>query len=430
MFVSHTEESVVRNVTVQDVLSGTAKLPFTTRSTWLTAQSECPNLRRVHSHLKQGTRPSKKLTNIKDVKRYLNVCTLGKDGLVVVRRETPFLPTRECTVIPREILPGLLTALHIKLEHPTANQLKKVVERFFYALDLDSYIVASTSACDICSSLQKMPHAMIEQSTSDPPTMIGFNYSADVIKREKQNLLVVRENTTSYTSGCIVNDEKQDTLREGIIQLSLELKPLAGPPAVIRTDPAPGFAALQNDTILRKHNLSIECGRTKNPNKNPIGEKAVQELEEEILRKEPHGGSVSPFTLAIVINNLNSRIRSNGLSAREMWTQRDQYTNAQLPISDMLLIQGKHQQHIRNHSYSENAKAPKGKIRKAEEINVGDLVYLYSDRHKSHARDKYLVVKVEGEWCNVHKFAGTQLRNTFYRIKWSVLQDIFYTSWN
>ena len=63
-FVAYAQEAVIRIISVQDILSGTVVLPFTTRSSWISTQSECPNLRRVHSHLIQGTRPSKKLTNI------------------------------------------------------------------------------------------------------------------------------------------------------------------------------------------------------------------------------------------------------------------------------------------------------------------------------------------------------------------------------
>jgi hypothetical protein len=74
-FVALTEDSVVRSTSVQDI-RGLSGLPFTTRSAWIQIQSECPDLRRTHAHLKQGTRPSKKITNIKDVKRYLNVIQL------------------------------------------------------------------------------------------------------------------------------------------------------------------------------------------------------------------------------------------------------------------------------------------------------------------------------------------------------------------
>ena len=42
---------------------------------------------------------------------------------------------------------------------------------------------------------------------------------------------------------------------------------------------------------------------------------------------------------------------------------------------------------------------------------------MHSDRNKLAARDRYLVVSMEGEWCNIKKFRGHQLRNTTYRVK-------------
>ena len=56
-FIALTEDSVVRAATVQDIRS-LSHLPFTTRSAWYEVQAECPDRRRAHTHLKQGTRPS------------------------------------------------------------------------------------------------------------------------------------------------------------------------------------------------------------------------------------------------------------------------------------------------------------------------------------------------------------------------------------
>ena len=67
------------------------------------------------------------------------------------------------------------------------------------------------------------------------------------------------------------------------VQLLAEVHPLDGPYAVIRTDPAPGFKALVNDQLLNRRRISIELGRSKNVNKNPVAERAIQELEDEIL---------------------------------------------------------------------------------------------------------------------------------------------------
>ena len=82
-FISQTRDSVVRAVSGQDILQGNVRLPFTSRPAWVAVQSECPDLRRTHAHLVQGTRPSKKLTNIKDVKRYLQVASVADDGLLL-----------------------------------------------------------------------------------------------------------------------------------------------------------------------------------------------------------------------------------------------------------------------------------------------------------------------------------------------------------
>ena len=57
------------------------QLPCTSRPAWFSIQNVCPDLHRVCAYLKQGTRPSKKLTNIKDVERCLSVTSISKDGL-------------------------------------------------------------------------------------------------------------------------------------------------------------------------------------------------------------------------------------------------------------------------------------------------------------------------------------------------------------
>lgn len=107
MFTKLTQESVVRHTSTQDILSGTKHFPFTSCTTWLTTQAKSPDLRRTCAHLQQGTRPSRKLTNMGDVKRYFNVATIVKDGLLVVKCNEPLAPTHECILISRQVLEGL-----------------------------------------------------------------------------------------------------------------------------------------------------------------------------------------------------------------------------------------------------------------------------------------------------------------------------------
>jgi hypothetical protein len=57
-----------------------------------------------------------------------------------------------------------------------------------------------------------------------------------------------------------------------------------------------------------------------------VAEKVIAELEEEILRQAPNGGPISTVTLAIATSRLNSRLWREGLSASELWTERDQHS--------------------------------------------------------------------------------------------------------
>ena len=92
-------------------------------------------------------------------------------------------------------------------------------------------------------------------------------FAADVLKRNYQLVCVLREAVTSYTSACVISNEKRETLREALLQLVIELNPLDGTPVVIRVDLASGFIALRDDEILGKLRIMLEIGRVKNKKK-------------------------------------------------------------------------------------------------------------------------------------------------------------------
>ena len=129
----HCWQFFVRSIYVYDMIENTTRLPFTTRSAWVAVQSKCPDLRRTSTHFKQGTRPSKKLTNIKDVKRYISVPSIVKDNLLVVHRHNTLVPSTKLIIVPRSVLNRLVTALHIKLNHLYKHQLQLVMRLFLCA---------------------------------------------------------------------------------------------------------------------------------------------------------------------------------------------------------------------------------------------------------------------------------------------------------
>ena len=185
-------------------------MPFTSRAAWQATQQDCSDLRRTHAHLSQGTRPSKKETNLRDIKCYLKDVIIAADGLLVVRDSQPFQPIRERIVVPRSFLSGLLTALHIRFHHPSKYQTKCLFNRYFFALDTDKAIETLTSSCHHCQSLKAIPRHLQPQSSSDPPATIGVSFAADIVKRYRQLILVLRETVSSYTLTSLIESEKRE----------------------------------------------------------------------------------------------------------------------------------------------------------------------------------------------------------------------------
>ena len=417
-FINELEDSVVREVSVQDILQSKTPIPFSSRSSWNEMQRSCKHLSRACAHLKQGTTPSRKATDLRDVKRYLNVARIARDGLMVVDQQGFLRSKSERIVVPRMYLPGLLTSLHIKLQHPSRSQLKQVFTRAFYALDLDEAILTCTNSCHSCTSLSNMPNKFIEQSTTSIPGTIGSHFAADVCQRNAQHIFILRENVSAFTYGRIIPDEKHSTLRDAIITAISEFRCNNGHPVIIRVDPASSCRALLNDKTLERFSINMELGMEKNINKNPRAERSIRELHAELNRLQPEGGPVTEPTLALAICNINSRLRSGGLSAREIYTQRDQYTGEQIPMKDKSIIDNRVNQRLKSHASSEKFKARGKTIPQYPDIKEGELVYINSDRMKTKPRDRYIVTSTTSQdnLVKVQKFVGNQLRARTYTV--------------
>lgn len=422
-FVEDLQLSVVRNVSVQDVMAGSVRMPFSNRVAWQATQQECQDLRRVHSHLSQGTRPGKKAVKVRDVRRYLHDVVISNDGLLVVKDNQPFQPPRERIVVPRSVLDGLVTAVHIRFNHPSPFQMKQLLSRYFYALNLDAATHTAYDTCHHCMALKSVPASLQTQSTEDPPTTIGSSFALDVMRRYRQCVLLLRETVSSFTLTSIIADEKHETLRDAIITMCADVA-LQGESGVqVRVDPGPGLVALKDDPVLLARGIHLVVGRVKNPNKNPVAERAIEELGLEFLKTSPGGGPITTLSLAMATSSMNSRIRRDGLSAREIWTQRDQVTGQQLPIEDRQIIIKQHFDRVYAHGPSAHAKS--GDSQRSCDggpPQVGDLVYITRDKDKTKARERYLVVDVEDNRCRVRKFVNDQFRSKTYDLR---LSDIY-----
>ena len=268
--------------------------------------------------------------------------------------------------------------------------MKRLFSRYFFTLDVDKAIDLVSSSCHICESVKSIPKHFQPQSSEDAPQSIGISFPADVAQRHRQLILVLRETVSSYTLTTLIKSEKHEDLRNGLIVLCSQLRSLHDGGVTVRVDPAPGFCALVTDPILLSHGITLEIGRVKNPNKNPVAEHAIEELGLELLNLSPEGGPVSDVTLALATANTNSRIHRDGLSAQEVWTQRDQLTGEQLPIVDRQLILSQNYSRQQNHAPSAKSKARGRTNLPTAAVSVGDLVFLKGDRDKLKARESTL----------------------------------------
>ena len=258
---------------------------YTNHATWLQLQDDCKDVRRARANLRSGIPLGKKLIHIRDVKRYIQFCSVATDGLLIRREQEPFTAVNELIVVPHHMVYGLLTALHLQLQHPSANQLELVFRQFFFMLDPDKYIAEVTKSCLQCAATAQLPPAVDAQSTAEPLTRVGAQVCIDIMKHNRQLLLVARESITSYTTVIPVPSEKATDLRDAI----LSHLPLDG-----AHGPAPGFCALKGDETLLSARLQLEAGQIKNPNKNPVTEHAIQEFQIELKKCQPTGGPAMP----------------------------------------------------------------------------------------------------------------------------------------
>ena len=415
-FVDEVGDSVVRAISVEDILAGRADVPYSNRGAWKDLQVGCSDLKRVHAHLSSGTRPSAK-SKVTSVKRYLQKAVIGKDGLLVVAQSEPFLPRRELIIVPQQVVLGLLTSLHLRLNHPTENQLINVFQRSFYALKTQHFAKITLQNCDLCQSLKTLPKELHSQQSTIIAVSPCRSFASDIIRRYRQKIYVIRDTFSSFTWAELIPAEDAIVLREILCKSISPLRPSPQTSVEVRVDNASGFQALKDDLTLKSLKIHLDFGRRHNKNKNPVVDKGIQELIAELLRINPEGGQTNPVELAHAVNQLNARIRGRGLTAWEIFTQRDTDTGKELGIQDSVLTEMQTDTRNLNQASSSKHKASGGKLAEAARVSVGSLVYIKDDSSKLKARDRYIVVRISDNCCFVKKLLKSNLRDKEYELK-------------
>ena len=238
---------------------------ITSQPAWKEIQETCPNLRKAASHIKKSTRLGKKEKNQNDVKKLISKATLSKDVLLIVRAETPMqMKSTELIVVPREFSMSILTLIHndSNYDHPSENQMLELTKQKFYIFDVKTVIKNIYDNCIPCAARKKIPQSLSQLETQTKSSCPGTYCNADILKRNKQKILVLRDNLTSYTLTKLVNSETKDDLRAGNISLTLPMKP--NMTTTIMVDPHTSFVSLKDNKLLKENGIKLQFGHEKN----------------------------------------------------------------------------------------------------------------------------------------------------------------------
>merc|ERR1712237_124359 len=114
-------------------------------------------------------------------------------------------------------------------------------------------------------------------SSVTPPETFGEQFATDVIDREKQKILTLRETATSHTWAKFVKNETAEELESGLRCLFALVGPSNATRArICRTDNAKSFVSLFKNKSLADIGVTIDLSNAQNKNGNPVAEKNKQ----------------------------------------------------------------------------------------------------------------------------------------------------------
>ena len=138
-------------------------MPFIQRLAWIKVQQN-DKVHQQLSHLIDSSQsPEKKKTKGDNttLKRLHNLYKSGhlkkaSDGLITVSHIDTERGNHQSISVPTYMYPGLVQALHLKLDHPSKLQLQKLSCRYFYSPGFARVIEEISTKCVVCASLKQL----------------------------------------------------------------------------------------------------------------------------------------------------------------------------------------------------------------------------------------------------------------------------------
>ena len=132
------------------------------------------DLRCTHSHLKQGTRPSCKITGRPDMKQYLHLVDHSRWSADSQGGTSP--PAHQGAYCHSPIYPAwTLDCPPHSLCPPKPVPIKAADCQVLSTLNTDAAIKSVSSSCHLCQSLASIPSHLMPQSSSAPLDRLRFH---------------------------------------------------------------------------------------------------------------------------------------------------------------------------------------------------------------------------------------------------------------
>ena len=165
--------SELRSITIKDIKTGKSVMLMTQRKVWLNIQKKNAIHCKLDSLIKTQQLPEtrKKKGDHTKLKLLHNLYTQGKlytdtDGLIMDKSADGSFNGATIS-IPPSLYPGLINALHIRLDHPSKTQLIGLAARYFYTPGWRGIIEEISDNCHQCATVRKLPKVLLDYTTSE-----------------------------------------------------------------------------------------------------------------------------------------------------------------------------------------------------------------------------------------------------------------------
>lgn len=377
-------------------LSNGDNLPLGDRSIWISMQDSDLDISTVKDLLATGDSPRKNSSRlVKTIHRHASL----KDGVVIVKEsDNTLFKDLARVVIPKSKVPTILSMIHLKGNHPSQYQTEKIFSRYFFCPGFRDALQKFYQQCYLCSSVKKLSNPEPCFRDPDPPLHPGVYFNIDVLKRSRQLILVCTDVFSKYVTATIINSEKASDLASAILSLVTPVR--RSSQITVKADAHPSFQSLKQQDILAKAGILLIVGEAFNKNSNCHVDKVIQELEHELRKCHSPTAQLSLADIANATFHLNTRLRSQDLSASEILFRRDQHNHSPLHQPDAAIRETTKQLQLRHHNQHANRPSP--------HATPGTMVMLKANPGKHSTRDAFVVTGSSNDKLQLQKLLNLQ----------------------